>query len=136
MSEHFRVLAERAARAVGSYYAFILAAAVVLIWAATGPLFHYSDTWQLFINTGTTIVTFLMVFLIQNTQNRDTEALQIKLDELIRATESANNTLLALEELGDGALEKQRKRFADLAREAREASKRDGCRAEDAQPDD
>lgn len=102
----------------------------------TGPIFKFNNTWQLVINTGTTIITFLMVFLIQNTQNRDTEALRIKLDELIRATEAANNTLLALEELDDTALEKQRKRFAELAREAREESERNGQRDGDALAND
>ena len=117
----FTRFATSAARATGRPGTFLLAALVVIAWACSGPVFGYSDTWQLVINTGTTIITFLMVFLIQNTQNRDTEALQIKLDELIRATHKASNTLLALEELDDEALEKQRKRFAELAREAREA---------------
>ena len=87
MSEHFRTFAERAAHAVGSYWAFMLALLVVVIWAATGPIFNYSDTWQLIMNTGTTIVTFLMVFLIQNTQNRETRIVTLKLDELLRGVE-------------------------------------------------
>ena len=98
---------------------FILAVALVLIWAVSGPLFHFSDTWQLVINTSTTIVTFLMVFLIQNTQNRDTEAIQIKLDELIRATKGAHNALLDLEELEEETLEVFRQRYLGLARSAR-----------------
>ncbi|WP_437531903.1 low affinity iron permease family protein [Sorangium sp. So ce726] len=100
---------------------FVLAVAVIVVWAVTGPVFHFSDTWQLVINTGTTIVTFLMVFLIQNTQTRDTEAMQIKLDELIRATHGARNALLDLEELEEGALDQFRKRYQALAEAARKA---------------
>jgi low affinity Fe/Cu permease len=99
---------------------FVLAVLVILIWIVSGPLFGFSDTWQLVINTGTTIVTFLMVFLIQNTQNRDTTAIQLKLDELIRATEGAHNALLDLEELDEQALEAFRDRFEALARDARQ----------------
>ena len=98
---------------------FMIAVAIILIWAITGPIFKFSDTWQLVINTGTTIITFLMVFLIQNTQNRDTEALQIKLDELIRAVESAHNALLDLEELDDDELDIIRKDYLELAKTAR-----------------
>ncbi len=90
-----------------------------MLWAATGPIFHYSDTWQLVINTGTTIVTFLMVFLIQNTQNRDTEALQIKLDEIIRSTSLARNELLDLEEMDTASLDQIRQQYLELAEEAR-----------------
>jgi low affinity Fe/Cu permease len=93
----------------------------LLLWAATGPFFGFSDTWQLVINTATTIVTFLMVFLIQNTQNRDSEALQLKLDELIRAVEGAHNSLLDLEELSEEELDRIRQRYEQLAKEAREA---------------
>ncbi|MDR3400636.1 MAG: low affinity iron permease family protein [Pandoraea sp.] len=107
----------------GRPVSFVLAVALVLIWAATGPLFHYSDTWQLVINTSTTIVTFLMVFLIQNTQNRDTAAMQIKLDELIRAMEGAHNALLDLEELDERELTRFRKRYERLAEAARVALK-------------
>ncbi|ALR36184.1 hypothetical protein LV28_14560 [Pandoraea pnomenusa] len=99
--------------------AFVLAASLVLLWAVTGPMFDYSDTWQLVINTSTTIVTFLMVFLIQNTQNRDTAAMHIKLDELIRAMEGAHNALLDLEELDEKELARFRKRYEALANEAR-----------------
>ncbi len=96
-----------------------MAVLVILVWIVTGPVFHFSDTWQLVINTGTTIVTFLMVFLIQNTQNRDTEAIQVKLDELIRATKGAHNALLDLEELEEDSLETFRKRYEALAAAAR-----------------
>jgi len=98
---------------------FIMAVVVIVTWIATGPIFHFSDTWQLVINTGTTIVTFLMVFLIQNTQIRDTEAIQVKLDELIRATQGAHNALLDLEELEEDTLESFRRRYQALATAAR-----------------
>ncbi len=115
----FSKLAKRAARYTGQPRCFGLAVAIVILWIATGPLFHFSDTWQLVINTGTTIITFLMVFLIQNTQNRDTDALQIKLDELIRVTELAHNTLLDLEELDDKTLDRYRAHYAAMAHKAR-----------------
>jgi low affinity Fe/Cu permease len=99
---------------------FTLAVSLIAVWLITGPLFGFSDTWQLVINTGTTIITFLMVFLIQNTQNRDTVAMQLKLDELIRATQGAHNALLDLEELDERTLETFRARFEALAREARQ----------------
>ncbi|TDY54806.1 low affinity Fe/Cu permease [Paraburkholderia rhizosphaerae] len=105
---------------------FALAVALVVVWGVSGPLFHFSDTWQLVINTSTTIVTFLMVFLIQNTQNRDTAAMQIKLDELIRALEGAHNALLDLEELGEKDLTRFRKRYVQLAEEARTALRSGG----------
>lgn len=98
---------------------FALAVGVVLAWIVTGPLFGFSDTWQLVINTGTTIITFLMVFLIQNTQNRDTQAIQVKLDELIRATKGAHNALLDLEELEEEKLDAFRAKYEALAAEAR-----------------
>jgi low affinity Fe/Cu permease len=115
----FQRLANAASRATGRPLTFALAVAVVVAWAVTGPLFHFSDTWQLVINTGTTIVTFLMVFLIQNTQNRDSEAMHVKMDELIRALEGAHNALLDLEELGDKQLDEVRERYRKLASEAR-----------------
>jgi len=112
--------AKAASRFCGRPRTFALALAVIAMWVITGPIFHFSDTWQLVINTGTTIITFLMVFLIQNTQNRDTEAIQIKLDELIRATHGAHNALLDLEELEEEALEAFRRKYQALARMARE----------------
>lgn len=99
---------------------FSLAVAVIVVWILTGPLFAFSDTWQLVINTGTTIVTFLMVFLIQNTQNRDTEAIQLKLDELIRATQGAHNALLDLEELEEDNLDAFKRKYQALAELARQ----------------
>jgi low affinity Fe/Cu permease len=116
----FTRFAKWAARATGRPGIFALAVAVILIWAVTGPLFGFSDTWQLVINTGTTIVTFLMVFLIQNTQNRDTEALQIKLDELIKTMKGAENALLDLEELDDTELDRIRAKYEELAQKARD----------------
>ena len=115
LSQHFRHFAEITARSTGRPSAFLLAALVVVVWAATGPLFHFGDTWQLVINTGTTIITFLMVFLIQNSQNRDSAALQIKLDELIRAT-AAHNGLLDLEDADEETLERIRENYRKLAR--------------------
>jgi low affinity Fe/Cu permease len=106
-------------RAAGRPTAFILAAFVVAMWAITGPIFNFSDTWQLVINTSTTIVTFLMVFLIQATQNRDSEAIHVKLDELIRAMKGAHNTLLDLEELDEEQLNAIRSSYTKLAAEAR-----------------
>ena len=115
----FDRFARRVAHLAGHPFAFAAAAIAILVWVISGPLFGYSDTWQLVINTATTIVTFLMVFVIQNTQNRDGEAMQIKLDELIRAVEQADNTLLDLEELSETDLEEFRKRYLDMARAAR-----------------
>jgi len=119
----FARFANEASRAVGSGAAFGAAIAVVLIWSLSGPLFQYSDTWQLVINTGTTIVTFLMVFLIQNTQNRDSAATQLKLDELIRSTRGAHNALLDLEKLSSKDLEELRVLYQKLADQARREKK-------------
>jgi low affinity Fe/Cu permease len=115
----FARFARRAAEASGHPLTFGLALLVILCWGVTGPIFAFSDTWQLVINTGTTIVTFLMVFLIQNTQNRDTHALQIKLDELLRATKGAHYALIDLEELTEEELRLIRQRYLDLAKAGR-----------------
>ncbi len=115
----FTRFAKWTARMTGRPAAFVVAVAVILGWAFTGPLFGFSDTWQLVINTGTTIVTFLMVFLIQNTQNRDSEAIQVKLDELIRAIQGAHNALLDLEELEEKELDRIRANYGRLAERAR-----------------
>ncbi len=119
----FTRAAKWASHKAGRPSTFVIAVGVILAWAITGPIFHFSDTWQLVINTSTTIITFLMVFLIQNTQNRDTEALQIKLDELIRAIESAHNVVLDLEELDDAELDDIRKDYLKLAEVARQEIK-------------
>ena len=116
----FHRYARFSARATGHPLAFGVAAGVVIAWALTGPLFGFSDTWQLVINTGTTIVTFLMVFLIQNTQNRDSEALQLNLDELIRAARNTHNALLDIEELSESELDRLKEQYAKLAETARE----------------
>ncbi len=113
----FSHVAHWTSRQCGRPFTFTLACAIILIWAITGPFFHYSDTWQLIINTGTTIVTFLMVFLIQNTQNRDMTALHLKLDELIRATDHARNTLMVLEDMTEEELDRLKTSFTQLSRE-------------------
>src|SRR6266513_5432908 len=110
----FRVFAHRSAFMLGSAWAFTAAVIVILVWLLTGPVFHFSDTWQLIINTATTIITFLMVFLIQNTQNRDAKAMHLKLDELIRAMENAHTVLLDLEELDDEELDEIRRNYLKL----------------------
>jgi len=114
MKEIFRRLAEKTAHAVGSYWAFLAALLTIVVWALTGPYFNYSDTWQLFINTGTTIVTFLMVFLIQNTQNRETRIVALKLDELLRGVEGARTGLVELDHMSDEYLERVRQEFARM----------------------
>jgi low affinity Fe/Cu permease len=106
MNEIFRKIAHKTSEIVGSSWAFVLALVIILIWAASGPSNGFSDTWQLIINTGTTILTFLMVFLIQNTQNRDAKAIHLKLDELIRAVKAARTKLVDLEEMSDAELDK------------------------------
>jgi len=123
-SSVFARLARSTSRAAGRPRAFFLALFVVLAWLLTGPLFAFSDTWQLVINTGTTIVTFLMVFLLQNSQNRDAEAVQVKLDELLRVTAGAHNALLDLEELEEHELDRIRGGYARLAERAREDLRR------------
>jgi low affinity Fe/Cu permease len=122
----FHRFASWASHATGRPRAFGLAALVVLLWGVTGPLFGFSDTWQLVINTSTTIVTFLMVFLIQATQNRDTTAMQVKLDELIRVMADARNVLLDLEQLDEDDIEETRAEYVKLANEARALRDREG----------
>ena len=117
VSAFFSHAAQWTSRQCGRPLTFGLAAAIVVVWAITGPMFGYSDTWQLVINTGTTIVTFLMVFLIQNTQNRDSSAVQLKLDELIRASAHARNRLLTIEDLSEEELEELKQSFARVARQ-------------------
>ena len=119
----FAIFAKQIERITGSPVTFVLAVTLIFVWGITGPIFKYSDTWQLVINTGTTIVTFLMVFLIQNSQNRDTGAIQTKLDELIRAIEGAHNALLDLEELDESEIEHIRRDYRKLAAKARMAIK-------------
>jgi low affinity Fe/Cu permease len=115
----FHVLARRCSESLGSPWAFTLALCVVLVWAVSGPFFHYSDTWQLVINTGTTVVTFLMVFLIQNTQNRESIGLRLKLDELIRAVDSARNEFIGVEDLDEADLDVLRREFARMREKKR-----------------
>jgi low affinity Fe/Cu permease len=119
MRHLFNRFAKRASAAAGRPSAFIAAAAVIVVWALTGPLFAFNDTWQLVINTSTTIVTFLMVFLIQNSQNRDAEAVQLKLDELIHVMREADDRLLDLEELDESELDEKRQTYEAVARSAR-----------------
>jgi low affinity Fe/Cu permease len=114
MREHFRKFANTVSAIVGTAWVFLLALATIIVWAISGPLFGFSDTWQLVINTGTTIITFLMVFLIQNTQNRDAKAIHLKLDELIRATGKARTKLVDLEDLSEDELEKLQDEFREL----------------------
>jgi len=124
VDRYFGQIAKWISRATGHPVAFVIALLIVVGWAVSGPVFGFSDTWQLVINTGTTIATFLMVFLIQNTQNRDTAALQLKLDELIRVTKGAHLALLDLEELTENELETARDQYEELAREARKKLKK------------
>ena len=118
VSDAFRVFARRSSIALGSPWAFAGAVLAILVWVFTGPLFHFSDTWQLVINTATTIVTFLMVFLIQNTQNRDAKAAHLKLDELIRALKDARNELVVLEDLSDEELKNLQEQFKNMRKRA------------------
>ena len=118
VSDAFRVFAHRSSVMLGSAWAFSGAVLVILVWIVTGPTFHFSDTWQLIINTATTVVTFLMVFLIQNTQNRDAKAMHLKLDELIRALKGARNQLVDLEDLSDEDLKKFERQFQRMRRRA------------------
>ena len=130
VSDAFRVFARHSAIALGSAWAFAGAVLVILVWILTGPMFHFSDTWQLVINTATTIVTFLMVFLIQNTQNRDAKAAHLKLDELIRALKDARNELVDLENLSDKDLKKLEEQFKSMRKRAED----DGSPSRHAEP--
>src|SRR5258707_14827750 len=125
VSDAFRVFARRSAMMLGSAWAFTGAVFVIFVWLVTGPTFHFSDTWQLIINTATTIITFLMVFLIQNTQNRDAKAMHLKLDEIIRALKGARNQLVDLEDLSDEELKKLEEQFQRL----RKMAERNGTRS-------
>ncbi|MEP6571579.1 MAG: low affinity iron permease family protein [Gemmatimonadota bacterium] len=125
MNHFFRQFAQRTSQLMGSPWSFMAALLIILAWAVTGPMFHFSDTWQLVINTGTTIITFLMVFLIQNTQNRDAQAMHLKLDELLRAVNSARTGLVELQDLPDEAIEELRAEFHALAESERSLG-RDG----------
>lgn len=116
----FTAFAQATSNWTGSPSAFVLAFGIIIVWAATGPVFHYSDTWQLVINTGTTIVTFLMVFLIQNSQNRDAKVIQLKLDELIRAVETAETSLINMDEMSEEELQQVQENFSKVAAEAKE----------------
>jgi low affinity Fe/Cu permease len=118
MAEAFRKFASKVSAATGSAWAFLVAGLIIVVWAVTGPLFRFSDVWQLVINTGTTIITFLMVFLIQNTQNRDSTAIHLKLDELLRAHDAARTGLVDLEDMSDEALKRFQAEFARLREEA------------------
>ena len=124
MRDAFRVFARQTSVVLGSAWAFCGAILIIVVWALTGPTFHFSDTWQLIINTGTTIVTFLMVFLIQNTQNRDAKAVHLKLDELIRAVGGARNKLVDLEELSDDELKKLEQEFIRIRKKAEMTEKK------------
>src|SRR5204862_3605878 len=130
VSDAFRVFAHRSSVMLGSAWAFTGAVLVILVWILTGPTFHFSDTWQLIINTATTVITFLMVFLIQNTQNRDAKAMHLKLDELIRALKGARNQLVDLEDLSDEELKKLEKQFKSM----RERAEDDGSPSRHAEP--
>jgi len=124
VSDAFRVFAHRSAVLLGSAWAFGGAVLVILVWLITGPTFHFSNTWQLIINTATTVVTFLMVFLIQNTQNRDAKAMHLKLDELIRAIKGARNQLVDLENLSDDDLKRLEEQFRGLRKQAEDSRTR------------
>jgi low affinity Fe/Cu permease len=130
----FSRIAKKTAQLSGRPVAFALAAGIIVVWAITGPLFGFSDTWQLVINTGTTVITFLMVFLIQNTQNRDTAAIQVKLDELIRVTRG-HNALMDLEELEEEDLEAFRRKYEKMAAAARKMIEEGGVDIDSPEPD-
>src|SRR5438093_13387336 len=130
VSDAFRIIARRSSIVLGSAWAFAGALLVILVWVLTGPTFHFSDTWQLIINTATTVITFLMVFLIQNTQNRDAKAMHLKLDEVIRALKGARNQLVDLENLSDEELKKLEEQFKSM----RKRAENDGSPSRHAEP--
>ena len=117
-ADHFRTLASKASYVVGTKWAFLLAIFLIVVWAVLGPFFHYSDTWQLVVNTATTIITFLMVFLIQNTQNRDARAIHLKLDEIIHSIALAHNEMIDIEKLSDEELQQMADRFEKIRKES------------------
>lgn len=133
MNEHFRKFAQGSGTVLGSAWAFLIAIGTIVVWAITGPSFHYSETWQLAINTGTSVVTFLMVFLLQNTQNRDSTALHLKLDELLRAIGEARTGLVGLQTMTDAQLEALRVEFDELAEGERSPDTPGASGAPDAQ---
>jgi low affinity Fe/Cu permease len=135
VSDAFRLFARRSSMLLGSAWAFGIAILIIVIWGLTGPAFHYSNTWQLIINTGTTIVTFLMVFLIQNTQNRDAKAAHLKLDEIIRALEGARNELIDLEKLADEDLTSLEKQFERVRKKAERNGNNAGGKARANRPE-
>lgn len=125
LKARFVKISQKIAELTGQPYVFVGAVAMIVLWAVSGPLFGFSDTWQLIVNTSTTIITFLMVFLIQSTQNRDTEALHLKLDELIRATQGAHLVLMDIEKLEENEFQSFRRAYDQIAQEARENMERD-----------
>lgn len=124
MNELFRKFAQKSAQAVGSYWAFLVAFLTIIIWAVSGPYFHFSETWQLVINTGTTIITFLMIFLVQNAQNRDAKAIHLKLDEIIHSLKGARNKLIDAEELPDEQLEEDKELLNLISERAKNRGKK------------
>lgn len=124
LSDGFQVFATKSSHWVGSKWAFTLAVATIVLWAASGPQFHYSDTWQLVVNTATTVVTFLIVFLIQNTQNRDARAIHLKLDEIIRAIRAANNSMINIEALSDEELQSLSDQFEKIRAERTDSTRK------------
>lgn len=134
MNDLFRKFAHRTSEIVGSSWSFIAAVVIIVMWGMSGPIFHYSDTWQLVVNTSTTIITFLMVFLIQNTQNRDARATHLKLDELIKATKEASNTIIDLDELSDEQLKQLEAEYKRLCTSGDESSNGAGSKAVQQEP--
>jgi low affinity Fe/Cu permease len=126
ISRELERFSHQVAKRTGGSWAFVVALSVIVVWAATGPIFHFSDTWQLVINTGTTIVTFLMVFLIQRVQNKESLAIQLKLDEIVAALEGASNRLIDIEDFGEEEIERLHKHYQDLGRVLKQRGRIDG----------